>query len=558
MNKDPHRQLDMFDGSPQPSAYQYRIFTEVASGRGNLLVRARAGTGKTWTILRALDYVKPKARVALFAFNKAIVEVLRARAPKGVRVCTLHSFGHNIIEQEITYHREQAFEVDRSKTFRIAEDIYGDEIDGHPVRGYFSVLSDLVSKAKDTMTAADIDALDALADRFGLDLPLDAPRHPEICLHCGVRSVRKDGCGSGGAHEFPEAETCVELAEDAFEERSARTLFLEASARVLTRSAEVVGIIDYGDMCWLPLKLEMPIRQYDVIFVDETQDLSPAQIQLLLRAVKPDGRVIAVGDDFQCLYAFRGADLDTVEKLKAVLRAKELPLPLSYRCSRAVADLAREDVPDFETLPDAPAGYVGHRSLDQLVADARPGDFIISRSNAPLLGVCYALTAAGKRAVVKGSDVQGALITFIAKFEENDVGEFLKQLDAWRDAEQERLETKKRRTSSMQDKYECARELVSKASSVADALRTARKMFVSDQKLEDEESDLRADVITLGTTHKLKGLEAERVWMLVDTYSREDGGEERNCWYVAVTRARTSLYLTHLPKKEKENRRATQ
>ena len=54
-------------------------------------------------------------------------------------------------------------------------------------------------------------------------------------------------------------------------------------------------------------------------------------------------------------------------------------------------------------------------------------------------------------------------------------------------------------------------------------------------------------VITLGTTHKLKGLEADRVWMLADTYRRNMGGEEANCWYVAVTRAKNHLFLVHKP-----------
>jgi superfamily I DNA/RNA helicase len=51
-------------------------------------------------------------------------------------------------------------------------------------------------------------------------------------------------------------------------------------------------------------------------------------------------------------------------------------------------------------------------------------------------------------------------------------------------------------------------------------------------------------VVTLGTTHKLKGLEADRVWMLADTYrSKGEGDEEDNCWYVAVTRAKSWLVM---------------
>ena len=66
------------------------------------------------------------------------------------------------------------------------------------------------------------------------------------------------------------------------------------------------GCIDFDDMIWLPVVLDLPQRKFDRVFIDECQDLNRSQIELSLRAVKPDGRILAVGDPHQAIYSFRG------------------------------------------------------------------------------------------------------------------------------------------------------------------------------------------------------------------------------------------------------------
>lgn len=84
---------------PAPSAprawstQQQAIFTWFASGRGNLVVRARAGTGKTTTILEGVERA-PERQILLAAFNKSIARELQARVrnPR-VEAKTLHGLG---------------------------------------------------------------------------------------------------------------------------------------------------------------------------------------------------------------------------------------------------------------------------------------------------------------------------------------------------------------------------------------------------------------------------------------------------------------------------------
>src|SRR3990167_3391898 len=77
------------------SEEQRAIFRHFAGGRqaGNLVVRARAGTGKTTTIVAGIGQA-PEQKILLAAFNKRIATELQAkvRNPRA-EVKTLHSLG---------------------------------------------------------------------------------------------------------------------------------------------------------------------------------------------------------------------------------------------------------------------------------------------------------------------------------------------------------------------------------------------------------------------------------------------------------------------------------
>jgi superfamily I DNA/RNA helicase len=84
-----------------PSAQQQSIFDWFASGTGNLVVQARAGTGKTTTILAAVRRA-PEKRIMLCAFNKLIADELTSRVadlrPR-VEAKTLHSLGFDCLKR---------------------------------------------------------------------------------------------------------------------------------------------------------------------------------------------------------------------------------------------------------------------------------------------------------------------------------------------------------------------------------------------------------------------------------------------------------------------------
>ena len=90
-----------------PTVEQQAIFDALANvDSGNILVRARAGTGKTTTILQGLSHA-PEAitgRVLLAAFNKSIATELGAKVRRmgladNVECSTLHSLGNRLIRE---------------------------------------------------------------------------------------------------------------------------------------------------------------------------------------------------------------------------------------------------------------------------------------------------------------------------------------------------------------------------------------------------------------------------------------------------------------------------
>ena len=85
-----------------PSKYQQAIYDFVEKGKGNLIVNAVAGSGKTTTIVNALKLIPETKTVCFLAFNKSIVSELKTRVSSKVNVQTLHSLGWSAMIKNLT------------------------------------------------------------------------------------------------------------------------------------------------------------------------------------------------------------------------------------------------------------------------------------------------------------------------------------------------------------------------------------------------------------------------------------------------------------------------
>lgn len=463
------------------SPYQRAIFDDVESGKGHSVVVARAGSGKSTTIVKSFDHVPTGARVLMAAFNSSIASELRGKAPRGVEVKTLHGYGFNALKTAFGSRLDE-----RKVPTMVRAKLEGTQLGAAVVRRQ---VERAVSLAK-AVNAKGGGEIDWMLDRAGVDV---APQH--------------------------------------------RADIIKTALWALEESKKDPTTIDFDDMFWLPVALDMRVPQFDRIFIDETQDFSRTMVELALMACAPGGRICAVGDDRQAIYGFRGADERAIPGLVTKLDAKRLLLSVSYRCARAIVELAQDVVEDIEAAPGAEEGLVDGATKAKLLDSARPGDFVISRKNAPLISLFFRFVSKGVPVKVAGRDVGARIADLVRRSNARDVDMLLHKIAGWRLRELARLakQDPPGEPDTVDDMAECITILSEGAGSIAEVEARINDVFaeVGDDK----------NLLILTSTHKAKGLERNRVWMLDDTYRNKPTTEEDNLWYVAVTRAKRELYL---------------
>lgn len=115
--------------------------------------------------------------------------------------------------------------------------------------------------------------------------------------------------------------------------------------------------VDFSDMInesarLLNQKAEMKEKlHFRYIIVDEYQDISKQRFDLTKALSKVcDAKIIAVGDDWQSIYAFSGSDITLFTQFKQKMGyAKELKIVKTYRNPQEVIDIAGRFVQENET-----------------------------------------------------------------------------------------------------------------------------------------------------------------------------------------------------------------
>jgi AAA domain/UvrD-like helicase C-terminal domain len=312
------------------SHYQQAIFSAVRDTSDSLLVEAVAGSGKTSTVVEAINYVPSSQRVCLLAFNKTIQEELKRRVTAPNAVClTLHAAGWAAWRTHLAWDAAQC-KVDSSKTRQIVDELFDDRERwklGQTVR--------LVGYAKQ------VGIVPSLTVESKMD---DDPAYEEFDVPWQGLVEDEDDTWLALIDHYG-------LFEDECNIPAARRILAES----LRRSREVV---DYDDMLMLPVVGGVPFERYDVVFLDEAQDVSGIQMEMVSRMVNGTGRVIAVGDTFQSIYGFRGAQSNSMQQIAERFRCRPLPLSITYRCPQAVVRHARRWVEHLEAAPGADEGVV--------------------------------------------------------------------------------------------------------------------------------------------------------------------------------------------------------
>ena len=177
---------------------------------------------------------------------------------------------------------------------------------------------------------------------------------------------------------------------------------------------------------------------------------------------------------------------------------------------------------------------------------------MLSRLNAPLMGVALGLIRRGVRARIRGREIGKGLIDIIKKLRVTTLVDLDEALERYRGKELAKLSKRdphlaRTKIAQLQDNIDTIATLAETVVSVDELTRKLDMLF---------NDETGAASVMCSTVHKAKGLEADRVWVLEDTLKR-GGQEELNICYVAYTRARKELCLVSINKPMEEAEEVT-
>jgi DNA helicase II / ATP-dependent DNA helicase PcrA len=501
-----------------PSLQQDAFLAHLRVADSHLLLEARAGTGKSTTCREGARVLADRGRRSIYAcFNQHIAREFQADLPPSCRAATLHSLGFALLRSALGN-----VQVDEDKGDRLAEKFFPH----HVGRTHRRAACRLASLCKSLYPPPSFYALPAGLPQLDY---LEVVRPVLLQLAAQFEVALPDGVG--------------------------REEVLVVVPELLALMQQDPRTIDFDDMVWLPVALNLTApRSPDVLFVDEAQDLNPVQHAIVDRLC-PDGRVVVVGDRFQAIYAWRGADADSIPTLERKLKATDrglrtFPLTVTRRCPQSHVKLVRTLVPDLDYLPNAIDGTIQSIKPEAYVDWLAPGDMVLCRTNAPLVSAAYHLIRSGTRAFVRGRDIGKGLIALISRLRCRTVNELMQQAQNHRTAERTKLSELRNPESAIQavdDKVDCLLALCEGAATVDEVRSRAESLF----------SDLSEEnAVILSSVHRAKGLERERILiirpdLLPGPWARTpaDHQQESNLVYVACTRAKRVLaFAGEIPK----------
>ena len=324
---------------------------------------------------------------------------------------------------------------------------------------------------------------------------------------------------------------------------------IDAIAKEIKDYKKVYGLIDYHDM--LENFLERgKSPKFDVIFVDEAQDLSKIQWSIINKLEKDNDMDIWVaGDDDQAIFGWAGADVDSFINWKA----EPIPLTQSERVpsqiqSKALGIINRveENRITKDYLPKKEKGEI-YQQYKLSEIDLSKGDWLILTRTNPLLKPIPAFL---KRKgfffqTADGKSMGKALFEDVQNWNRLKKGETLPEIQETR--VRERIKEKKLTINE---------EWYDAFTNVADTKKEyLRSMLINGEDLSKEPR------IKVSTIHGAKGGEATNVVLFLNQTSntikaskksKAKQDEEYRVWYVGATRTIQNLYLIKCNNKQKE------
>jgi len=301
-----------------------------------------------------------------------------------------------------------------------------------------------------------------------------------------------------------------------------------------------------------------------VLVIDEAQDIDEDEFNLItaLMEQNEDMRVIAVGDDDQNIFEFRGASSKYLEQFITVNKAVKHELVENYRSKNNLVEFSNQFVKQIKNrLKDTPivakqtdngkiklvkyqsANLVTPLVNDILSTDLKGSTCVLTKTNEEALQITGLLLKNGMQAkLIQTSDSfnlynLAEVRFFLSKLNlADDV--FVISDDVWNEA---KLELTNRYLNST--KLEICNNIIKdfEETNTKKKYKSDLEVFIRESKVEDFVTH-NGETIFVSTIHKAKGKEFDNVFLMLEDFNPSTDEANRQL-YVAMTRAKQNLTI---------------
>ena len=540
----------------EPTSAQKIIYEFVEKGTGNGIIDAVAGAGKTTTLMGCVEHIPNINDVLYCAFNTSIRKEIQKKFNEkrmSVAVKTIHSLGFQILRSHFNVkldHGKYRNIIENPEFFEHLAPEINKLIDIH---NFISIQQ--IKELQERKSDLNYDEKNALNESYGF------VKKVTDNIQVINDKYRLTLCDNNFTRYKRMVDHYQILGEEYTDDELA--LYIVLHQKLLKEGNSIATshqIIDYTDMLYLPtfLQLESKVK-YGFVFVDECQDLSRAQLAVVGKYVRQEGRVLAVGDPYQSIYGFACADADSFEMVKSAFNCQPLMLTDCFRCPTSVISLAqtiRSDIRGFKKDMGVTSSLENRFILESL----RPGDLVICRYRRPLLLLALKLVNKEIKIHLHPDEVSEFIGAYKRYFKSSELVKILTEetIEQFLSIVCERNIKKIQKECDNVDAVLCEMRIKEETELLKDSLDFFLKKFVEWQlntissiflRLKELMSYQGDDAIKISSIHRAKGLENDRVFILeynklpIQRKLEWERIQERNLLYVALTRPKKELYL---------------
>lgn len=488
------------------SEEQNAIFDYAQHGILNIMVQAVAGAGKTTTLVECANRMDKDKSILMLAHNKSTRDTLKEKTSgkNNVHVYTLHGLAWRMFTEHFNFEPEIDDDKYRHYVNKNIEELAGEEynmLTRAQKLQYKSNVFDLINKSRHNLKQSEKEITKLAKKKYNITLLSNECKFVSDVLKWGVSTT---------------------------------------------------DIVDFQDLLWFPSQFGYFTKRYasDIIMLDEAQDASLAQQDVIARCFKRNTRMFCFGDRDQTINSWCGSDTEAFEHLKDsnVFRrdAKEFPLTTNYRCGYKIIEYAKRYTDNnIHAKEGAEPGVV---NLIAHINDIKSGDMVLCRNTAPLMEFYRKAVSNGKKVFFRGEEFGKNIKNIVDCSYGNTIKEIIFSMKArliatW-DMLTESTELDKRETMvnpivvSLLDSIKTMENLPKTVETRSDIEKFVNDVFSEEGK----------EGIQLSTIHKAKGLEADNVFIICPSlipsrlsemdWERE---EEKHLQYVMCTRPKHSL-----------------